>query len=64
MSLVAVVSRGGKGVFSHFCPAATRAQYPRSGVGMFARLHALARPTSDMPSCFDAVRVSSDQMRL
>ena len=62
--LAAAVSSGGKGVFSHRCPAATRAQYPRSGVGIFARRHALARPTSDMPNRFDRVRVDSDQTSL
>jgi hypothetical protein len=37
MNLAAAVSCGGKGVFWHSCPAATRAQYPLSGVGIFAR---------------------------
>jgi len=62
--LAAAVSSGGKGVFSHPCPAATRAQYPRSGVGIVARRHALERPTSDMPNRFDRVRVDSDQTSL
>src|ERR1017187_4279381 len=64
MIFAAAVSTSAKGFFSQSCPTATRAQYPRSGVGIFARRHALARPTSDMPNRFDRVRVDSDQTSL
>ena len=56
-------ARGGREGWGHRLPTASFAQYPRSGVGISPRRHALARPTSETSSRLASVRMDSLQTR-